>query len=301
MLLNHYTQSVVEDKYMNKQKLVIMRGLPASGKSTYAKQLVEEQGYKRINKDDLRAMIDNGKWSEKNEEEILNFQTRMIELWLSMHHSVVVDDTNFSERHIKRFNNIADNHKVEMEIKFIDTPLWECIERDSKREHPVGKKVIINMYNKYLRASVEGVSFEDNKELPECIICDVDGTLAYSPERSIYDYNKVDKDIPNKKLIEMLNKINVPIIIVSGRNDDCCVETGTWLYNNGVVYEKLLMRKTGDKRRDTEVKEEIYNEFIKDKYNVLTVFDDRPCVVRMWKRLNLMVCDVSRQDPRVDF
>ena len=68
-----------------------------------------------------------------------------------------------------------------------------------------------------------------------------------------------------------------------------------------LIMKKLLMRKTGDKRRDTEVKEEIYNEFIKDKYNVLTVFDDRPCVVRMWKRLNLMVCDVSRQDPRVDF
>lgn len=278
-----------------------MTGLPASGKTTYAKQLVDEQGYKRINKDDLRAMIDNGKWSIENEEEILNIQTKFIGIWLDLGHNVVVDDTNFSDKHLKRFKGIAEKHNIEMEIKFIDTPLWECIERDSKREHPVGKKVILNMYNKYLRSSVECVEFEDNKELPTCIICDVDGTLAYSPDRSVYDYTKVDKDIPNKKLIQLLRKIEVPIIIVSGRNDDCRVETGTWLYKNGVNYETLLMRKTGDKRRDTEVKEELYNEFIKNKYNVLAVFDDRPSVVRMWKRLNLMVCDVSRQDPRVDF
>ena len=48
-------------------KLLILKGLPASGKSTYAKELVSK-GWKRVNKDDLRSMIDGGKWSKKNEE-----------------------------------------------------------------------------------------------------------------------------------------------------------------------------------------------------------------------------------------
>lgn len=38
----------------------MLKGLPASGKSTYAKELVLKSPgkYKRINKDDLRAMVD---------------------------------------------------------------------------------------------------------------------------------------------------------------------------------------------------------------------------------------------------
>jgi hypothetical protein len=47
------------------------------------------------------------------------------------------------------------------------------------------------------------------------------------------------------------------------------------------------MRKTDDNRCDSIVKEEIYNEYIKDKYNVLAVFDDRDRVVDMWRRIGL--------------
>ena len=56
---------------MSQQKVIVLRGLIASGKSTYAKQLVEKLGWKRVNKDDLRAMVDNSIWSDKNEKEIL--------------------------------------------------------------------------------------------------------------------------------------------------------------------------------------------------------------------------------------
>ena len=49
-------------------KLIMTKGLPASGKSTWAKQYLDDNpGTKRVNKDDLRAMLDNGKWSKRNE------------------------------------------------------------------------------------------------------------------------------------------------------------------------------------------------------------------------------------------
>jgi hypothetical protein len=47
------------------------------------------------------------------------------------------------------------------------------------------------------------------------------------------------------------------------------------------------MRGNDDNRCDSIVKEEIYNEYIKDKYNVLAVFDDRDRVVDMWRRIGL--------------
>ena len=50
---------------MKKQQLIITKGLPASGKSTWARQKVKESNgtLKRINKDDIRAMVEDSKWS----------------------------------------------------------------------------------------------------------------------------------------------------------------------------------------------------------------------------------------------
>ena len=44
------------------------------------------------------------------------------------------------------------------------------------------------------------------------------------------------------------------------------------------------MRATGDKRKDTIVKKEIWDNHIYGKYNVFLAIDDRPSVVRMWRQ-----------------
>jgi predicted kinase len=287
------------------QKLIILEGLPASGKSTYARELVA-QGYKRVNKDDLRAMVDNSKWSDKNEKEILAIRDELIYTWLLKGFNIVVDDTNFSENHI---NTIAElvkktsftiKSKIDIEVKFIDTPLYECIERDAKRENPVGKKVILRMYNQYLSKPPQD-EIDDN--LPACIICDIDGTLAYMNGRSPYDYSAVSTDLPNKKLIEILRKLSkYPLFVFSGRKPICRVDTAYWLYQNGVSYQELVMRESDDDDRpDDIVKQEYFDKYIKGKYNVLAVFDDRPKVIRMWKDLGLFVMDCNRMDSRIDF
>lgn len=292
---------------MSQQKVIVLRGLIASGKTTYAKQLVDTYGYKRVNKDDIRAMVDNSKWSDKNEKEVLKIRDSLISRWLIEGYSVVVDDTNFVQKHIDTIKETVDlvnalkDKNIEFEIVDFDTPLYECIERDSKREHPVGKKVIIKMYNQYLRAKVESVEFKDQPELPTCVLCDIDGTLAYSPERNVFDYKKVNQDLPNKKLIEVLKRLNLPVIILSGRESSCAKETIGWLTKNGITFQGLAMRAEGDNREDSIVKEEMYDGVIKDKWNVLCVFDDRPRCVRLWQKLGLMVCDVGRQDHRIDF
>ena len=59
--------------------LYMTKGLPASGKTTTAKALVATQlGTKRVNKDDLRAMIDGGKWSEANEKFIIEARNGLL-------------------------------------------------------------------------------------------------------------------------------------------------------------------------------------------------------------------------------
>lgn len=56
----------------------------------------------------------------------------------------------------------------------------------------------------------------------------------------------------------------------------------------------LFMRKDGDFRPDWEVKKEIYEKELKDKYEILGVFEDRTQVVQMWRSLGLtcyQVCE----------
>jgi hypothetical protein len=70
------------------------------------------------------------------------------------------------------------------------------------------------------------------------------------------------------------------------------------LLTYAVSYNYLVMREQGDSRKDTIVKKEMFDKYIKGKYNVLYVVDDRPCVCRMWS-LGLKVMQVG--NPYIEF
>lgn len=278
---------------MNKNKLLVLKGLPASGKSTEAFRLVKEEGYKRVNKDDLRAMIDGGKWSKQKEEEIRFAEYSLVRGMLQMGHNVVVDDTNFAWE--KVWETIANDEKADFEIKFFDVPVMECIERDSKRgDKSVGAEVIMRMYNQYLKP--KPVPY--NKDLPQAFIFDIDGTLAHMKGRSPYEWNKVDEDAVNEPIANIFDALKqseegYKMLVVSGRDGVCKQETIDWLHENNITYDFIFMRAEGDSRKDTIIKQEIYENNIKDKYNVVAVFDDRNSVVDMWRSLGLTCCQVD--------
>lgn len=271
-------------------KLVMLKGLPASGKSTYANELVL-QGYKRVNKDELRAMIDASKWSRDNEGKIQVIEKDIVKYFLSYSCNVVVDDTNFA--HEKEWAEVARTFGAEFEVKFFDIPLMECIERDSKRgEKSVGQKVIMRMYDKYVKPKEP--AYSDDKQ--NCYIFDIDGTLAKMNGRSPYDYSKVDTDLANHNITmiaRILKNSGLPIVIVSGRTDDCKEATMQWLSSHSIPFDAIHMRKAGDSRKDSIVKKEIYDNELKNIYNVLAVFDDRNQVVDMWRSLGLTCLQVD--------
>lgn len=269
--------------------LLVLKGIPACGKSTYAKELVT-QGWKRVNKDDLRTMIDCGKWSRSNER-IINFiEATTVKNLILNGHDVVVDDTNFAWE--SEWKDIAETSGADFEVKFFDVPVMECIERDAKRgEKSVGAKVIMGMWNQYVRAKAP----EHNPNLSNCYIVDIDGTLAHTTNRSPYDYTKVYDDATDKPIKDIINVLHedTKIVVVSGREDSCYDETRRWLVDNGIKFDDLMMRTTGDKRNDAIVKQEIYEQFIKNNYNVLAVFDDRNRIVDMWRSIGLKCLQVD--------
>ena len=133
-------------------KLIICRGLPASGKSTWAKQWVLEDPEHRIrvNQDDIRLML--GKyWVPSREKLVQEIQFDAILEALSRGFDVVIDNTNLNKKVIDNYRALVIAHgNYAIEFKdFFDTPLSVCVERDRNRDVQVSEKIIRNFYNNY--------------------------------------------------------------------------------------------------------------------------------------------------------
>jgi len=269
------------------RKLTMLRGLPAAGKSQWADKIVREAhgGIKMVSKDNLRALLDAGVWTPKNEKFVLKIRDLIVRKALEEGKDVIVDDTGFAPAHEETLRAIAAEYKAEFAIKFFDVPVDECIRRDALRgPKMVGEKVIRGMYDRYLKPKPPEVPYVEG--VPSAYIVDIDGTLAHMEgRRGPFEWHKVGGDAVDPVLPSILWKISVGvcIIIMSGRDSVCRPETEAWLSAHGIRHDLLVMRKAGDMRKDAIVKEELYNEHVRGKYNVLAVFDDRDQVVDMWR------------------
>lgn len=145
-----------------KKKIIVLQGLPASGKSTWAKAWVKEDSKHRVrfNRDDIRNMLGEY-WVPTREGLINSIYEVFLEEAMESEYDIVIDNMNLNkntleeiERVVEDKNNINkivhNDIQYEIEYKnFFDTTLETCIERDLKRSNPVGEKAIRNIYNKY--------------------------------------------------------------------------------------------------------------------------------------------------------
>lgn len=283
--------------------VTILKGLPASGKTTWALAEIKKSNgmTKRINKDELRMMIDGGKYSKANEKLVLTIRDRMIAEYLLDGKSVIVDDTNLDPKHEARIREIAkDFPNTTVEIKtFYDVSVERCIVRDAVRAKPVGEHVIRKMYERYLKRSNQEITQTfaavQNGFLPKAIICDLDGTLCHLNGRNPYNASLCINDLPNKPVLEIVKRFSGThtIIFVSGREDTYSSQTQAWLRQHYKLPAILIMRKAKDNRKDSIVKAEIYNDHIRNKFFVEFVLDDRDQVVELWRQNGLTCLQVA--------
>lgn len=289
---------------MAQPKLLVLRGLPASGKSTFAKKLTE-QGWVRTNKDDIRASLYCGNWKRKDEKQVIRVRNTIVADALFHRKNVVVDDTNLNPVHVKELGQMARKYDADFEVneKFLEVPIEVCISRDLQRPNSVGEGVIRDMFHKWLKKPVTAKEYDPS--LPMAVIVDIDGTLAHmGGRRKPYDWHKVGLDEIDSGVAHLVDAIGMmkyaKVFLFSGRDGVCRPETEEWLERHDIEYDHLEMRAKDDNRKDTEVKREMYDKIIEGNYNVLFVVDDRPQVCRMWRdELGLRVLQVG--DPYYDF
>lgn len=306
-------------------KLIVTRGLPASGKSTMAKDYVKSHlaNTVRVNRDLLREMLHGGEFrpgKEGTEPTIRDARNKLITSNLLKGRDVIVDDTNLEAKTMRELHTLAWTHGAEFAIwDLCHVPMEECIRRDISRilrnERGVGEQVIRSMAQRAKLSPAGGPAplwaseapsepiekYEPFKNRSYAIIVDIDGTVALHVARSPYDYTRVSLDAPNFSVIRLITALRMSpfaprIIFLSGRPDSCREDTEKWLDEHVVSWDELHMRAAGDTRNDAIIKYELFNKFVRNRFNVQGVFDDRDRVVRLWRSLGLHTFQVNDGD-----
>ncbi len=272
-------------------KVLILKGLPGSGKSTWAKEYCEKHtDWVRINRDDLRNMR-GLYWLPKDEDLISQWEKTAIAEALAYEKNVIVDATNLNPKYLNNLRHMIyqENPSHTIEEKVFDVSPEECIKRDLKRPNSVGADVIWGMYFKYINPVQQ---YEEDPSLPHCALFDIDGTLAENISRGPFEWSRVKEDKLQDhvaSIARMSYDLGRKVIILSGRDSICAEDTADWLVENNVPFHELHMRPMRNMEKDWIIKKRIFDEKIKGKYYVDFVIDDRPQVIRMWYTLGLKV------------
>lgn len=304
----------------------VLIGLQCSGKSTYAQELVgsdKNRNWIRVNRDDIRLSLFNTEFDPKMEDTVSKVQDSIIRLALNDGKSVVIDNCNIKLSYRNDLYKIAESvGDVFYEEMVFNTSLEECLKRNKNRERKVPEDAIVKfakagkdtLWGKY-KPRKECIPNKDYKslvqdqKLPKAIMCDLDGTLSLLNGRDPYDATHCDKDLPNTPVVEtckLFHDAGYTIIFCSGREDKYKEPTERFIENHFVgrrefdtgpfpfVRNYLLhMRKSGDMRKDAIIKREIFDQHIREKYNVLFVLDDRNQVVDNWREMGLTCYQVA--------
>ena len=297
-------------------KVIFTRGMPASGKSTWAKQFVKDnQDYKRINRDSIRHMLSNYTFDDKNETLVTKIERETIFQLIQEGYNLVIDNMNLNDKNYDDLCDfiisvVGDSNLVDFEVKEFPISLTEAIERDKNRPDSLGESVLKKVWRTYevkLKQMLERAKpkYDEDVSLPHCIICDIDGSLSNSINRRIFSEDECYSDEiikPTKMILDAIHVKNynskpqeeIKIFIFSGRKDSAKNETIEWLFKHKIPYTELHMRKSDDNRKDTLVKSDMFEEFVRGKYYCDFVIDDRHSVLDMWNQKGLFTFNVNQ-------
>jgi len=131
--------------FSNSLRFILLQGLPASGKSTYASRLVRE-GYHLISSDQIREELTGDMTDQSYNAMIFNdiIPVRIVGAWASRR-EVVYDATSYCRARRADIIRQAKRCGYKVYIHVLKVPLEECLKRNAARERKVPEHVIQRM------------------------------------------------------------------------------------------------------------------------------------------------------------
>lgn len=301
---------------MTEPRIILTRGLPGSGKTTWAKITASDPdgNIVRVSRDDIRMQM-FGKYHGVDEDTVTSVENAMVRAALGAGKTVIIDAMHLQQRYINGWQRLG----YPIEIVEFNATLDDLLERNLKRDKQVPASFIHSTHTKFVNkdGTLKKVKLSPEQYVtsdlpkydtmrqawaPEAYIFDIDGTLAHNDgHRSFYDYSAVYNDKVHYHVASVANSLEEMhnIIIVTGRKAEALEDTISWLVDNNIRYDEIYSRADGDDRPDSIVKYEILRDDIAPHFDVLGVFDDRPSVCEMWRSIGIPTFQVG--DPEVRF
>ena len=116
---------------INKAKMLIFIGIPASGKTSFYNHFYKDN-YKHINLDTLKTRY--------QENLALND-------YLQNNENIVIDNTNITKEERKKYISAGKENNYKIIGYYFKSSISECIERNEKRQNKIPRTAVANKFN----------------------------------------------------------------------------------------------------------------------------------------------------------
>lgn len=220
-------------------ELIMLVGLPASGKTFMANEF-KNKGYIVHSSDDLRKELFGDENVQDKNETLFQVLHGRIKNDLVLNKNVVYDATNISYKKRMAFLNEISKINCSKKCLIMATPVWICLKNNRERDRVVPNDVIINMWEHFDFPSY----FEGWNDIDFCSNFKDESYLDFeSLNKTLLEF---DQDNPHHSLTLGQHLIKAKEYAES-QYYDCDVILAAELHDIGKLYTKSYTNKKGEK------------------------------------------------------
>lgn len=127
-------------------RLVILVGIPGSGKTTLAQKLIG-RGYECFNADSIRKELYGTEAEQGDPQKVFTIFFKRLDEALNRGVDIVIDNTNLNAKQRKPIlDRAAKANYKDIQLWLLDVPLDICLERNKARDRTVSEDIVANMF-----------------------------------------------------------------------------------------------------------------------------------------------------------
>lgn len=223
---------------MNRPTLILLCGIPGSGKTTYAERYIKEHpDTVHLSSDKIREELWGNEATQGDNNQVFSLmQSRAIEA-LNNGQDVVYDATNVTRKDRSYIITLCPKF-AKIECHVIWASIETCIERDAARERTVGKEVIDKMLKRfqapYYDEGIDEIKIKRNHVIEERIY-----------DNNIYEAMCISHDNPHHTL-NVKDHCMATYNYVDDRTRDLDTRNAAQIHDIGKPYVKAFVDGKGN-------------------------------------------------------